>query len=127
MDGAYVFRVRLRVTATGDATVDPDAFETTFRDAAPEPGTDGWLFFRNYLWRGDVTDHEHARRFVDERVDVAVERVEFRSLRADREYVDALRDAVADDLDAFNADDVDAALSKYLGSRIDVVDDPTAE
>jgi hypothetical protein len=127
MDAAYVFRVRLRVTATGDATVDPDAFETTFRDAAPEPGTDGWLFFRNYLWRGDVTDHEHARRFVDERVDVAVERVEFRSLRADREYVDALRDAVADDLDAFNADDVDAALSKYLGSRIDVVDDPTAE
>ena len=126
MDGAYVFRVRFRVTAAGDATVDPDAFETTFRNAAPAPGTDGWLFFREYLWRGNVTDHEHARRFVDDRVDVAVEHVEFRSLRADREYVDALRDAVADDLDAFKAESVDAALSKYLGSRIDVVDDPWA-
>jgi len=124
MDGAYVFRVRFRVTATGDATVEPNAFEATFRDAAPEPGTDGWLFFRNYLWRGAVTDHEHARRFVADRVDVSVERVEFRSLRADREYVDALREHVADDLDAFNAETVDAALSKYLGSSVDVVDDP---
>jgi len=127
MDGAYVFRVRFRVAATDDASVSPAAFETTFRYAAPAPGTDGWLFFREYLWRGDVTDHEHARRFVDDRVDVSVERVEFRSLRADREYVDALRDAVADDLDAFNADDVDAALSKYLGSSVDVVEDPTAD
>ena len=67
MDGAYVFRVRFRVTAAGDATVDPDAFETTFRNAAPAPGTDGWLFFREYLWRGNVTDHEHARRFVEAR------------------------------------------------------------
>lgn len=126
MDAAYVFRVRFRVHATGDATLAPDAFETTFRYAASDPGTDGWLFFRNYLWRGTVTDHEHARRFVDDHVEGSVERVEFRSLRADREYVDALRDAVAEDLDAFNAESVDAALSKYLGSSIDVVDDPTA-
>lgn len=126
MDGAYVFRVRFRVAATGDVTLAPDAFETTFRYAAPAPGTDGWLFFREYLWRGEVTDHEHARRFVEDHVDVSVEGVEFRSLRADREYVDALRDAIADDLDAFNADDVAAALSKYLGSSVDVVDDPWA-
>jgi hypothetical protein len=126
MDAVYVFRVRFRVHATGDATLAPDAFETTFRYAPPNPGSDGWQFFRNYLWRGAVTDHEHARRFVDEHVEGSVERVEFRSLRADAEYVDALRDAVAEDLGAFNAENVDGALSKYLGSSVDVVDDPTA-
>jgi hypothetical protein len=126
MDGAYVLRVRFRVNATEDVSLAAETFETTVRYAAPDPGTDGWLFFRDYCWRGTVNDHEHARRFVEEHVDVVVDTVEFRSLRADGEYVAALRDAVADDLDAFNADDVDAALSKYLGSSIDVVADPWA-
>lgn len=91
-----MFRVRFRVAATGDVRLAPDAFETTVRYAAPDSGSDGWLFFRNYLWRGDVTDHEHARRFVEDHAPVSVETVEFRSLRADREYVDALRDPTAE-------------------------------
>ena len=126
MDGAYVFRVRFRVDASDAVTVAPGSFETTLRYRAPDPGTDGWLFFRDNLWRGEVNDREHARRFVEDALGVPVDRVEFRSLRADQAYVDALRDAIADDLAAFTADSVDEAVSKYLGSSIDVVDDPWA-
>ena len=126
MDGAYVFRVRFRVDASDAVTVAPGSFETTLRYRAPDPGTDGWLFFRDNLWRGEVNDREHARRLVEDELGVPVETVDFRSLRADRAYVDALRDAIAGDLGAFNADDVDEVVSKYLGSSIDVVDDPWA-
>lgn len=126
MDGAYVFRVRVRVDASDAVRLAPDAFETTLRYRAPEPGSDGWLFFRDNLWRGEVNDREHARRFVEDELGVTVERVDFRSLRADRAYVDALRDAIADDLAAFNAESVDEVVSKYLGSSIDVVEDPWA-
>ncbi|NHN41329.1 LWR-salt protein [Halorubellus sp. JP-L1] len=121
MRGAYVFRVRFRADASDRVSLSPSSFETTLRYAAPEPGTDGWLFFRDTLWRGEVNDHEHARRIVEDELGVPVESVDFRSLRADREYVAALRDAVADDLEPFKADSVDDALSKYLGSSIDVV------
>ncbi|WP_323675583.1 LWR-salt protein [Halorubellus sp. PRR65] len=124
MDGAYVFRVRFHVETSDAVTVAPGSFETTLRYRAPDPGADGWLFFRDNLWRGEVNDREHARRFVEDELGVPVDDVDFRSLRADREYVDALREAVADDLSAFNAASVDAAVSKYLGSSIDVVDDP---
>jgi len=121
MRGAYVFRVRFGVDASDRVSLSPSSFETTLRYAAAEPGTEGWLFFRDTLWRGDVNDREHARELVEDELGVPVASVDFRSLRADREYVDALRDAVAEDLDRFNADSVDDALGKYLGSSIDVV------
>jgi hypothetical protein len=126
MHGEYVFGVEFHLEPASEASVRPRAFETTMRWHAPTPGEDGWLFFRNALWRGEVGDHEHVRSLAANALDVPVDGVDFRSLRADQEYVDALRDAVADDLSPFNADSVDDALSKYLGSSIDVVDDPGA-
>ncbi|ELZ19539.1 hypothetical protein C477_07713, partial [Haloterrigena salina JCM 13891] len=51
-----------------------------------------------------------------------VESVLFRELQVDEEYFAALKDAIADDLDLFNADNVSEVLSKYLGSSIRVTD-----
>jgi hypothetical protein len=126
MQGAYVFRVRFHLDASDAVVLRPREFETTLRYRAPEPGAEGWLFFRDNLWRGEVNDHEYACGLASDALGVPVDEVDFRSLRADREYVDALRDAAADDLALFKADSVDAALAKYLGSSIDVVEDPTA-
>jgi hypothetical protein len=129
MHGVYVFRVSFRLPAIGtalptDVSVRPDSFETTFRKTAAEPGEPGWLFFRDNCWRGDVADHEHACEMASDALGIPVDTVEFRSLRADPEYHAAFRDAIAADLDAFNAESVDEALTKYLGSSVDVVDDP---
>jgi len=125
MEGVYVFRVAFRLEPESDVRVRPRSLETALRRRADAPGDDGWLFFRDNLWRGDVADHDHACALASDALGVPVDDVEFRSLRADREYVGALREAVAADLAPFNAEDVDDALGKYLGSSIDVVDDPT--
>ncbi|MFB6304090.1 MAG: LWR-salt protein [Haloferacaceae archaeon] len=118
-DAAYVFRVRFRLDPEG-VRVDPAAFETRVERPADPPGEEGWLFFRDFLWRGQVGDAETLRRWASDRLGVPVESVSFAELRTDGAYLDALREAVADDLDAFNADDVDEALTKYLGSSIHV-------
>jgi len=55
MNAAYVFRVEFRLDPEG-ATIAPDRFETTMELPANEPGTDGWLFFRDRLWRGEIGD-----------------------------------------------------------------------
>ena len=49
-----------------------------------------------------------------------VRSVEFRELRTDEAYLEALRSAIAADLGAFDADAVDEVVRKYLGSRIHV-------
>jgi hypothetical protein len=127
MEAAYVFRATLRLDPPA-ASADPDRFETTVELPASEPGTEGWLFFRDRLWRGRVGDEPSLRRVVASRLGladatgVAVAGVDFRELRTDEAYRDALRDAVADDLGRFNADAVDEALHKYLGSSIHVRD-----
>lgn len=130
MNGEYVFRVSFRLPATSttladDVTIRPQSFETTLRKTAAVPGESGWLFFRDNCWRGEVADHEHASEMATDALGVPVDAVSFRSLRADPDYYAALRDEIATDLAAFNADSVDDALTKYLGSSIDVVDDPT--
>lgn len=129
MDAEYVFHVTLRLSpATESVHVDPGSAETTVtvsRDA-PEPGTEGWLFFRNTLWRGEVGDQRYARQLAADWLGEllnTIESVEFRELRADEEYVDALKEAIAADLEPFKADDVSEVLSKYLGSSIHVVDE----
>ncbi|SEW14370.1 LWR-salt protein [Natrinema salifodinae] len=128
MNARYVFRVRLRLEPDHEAvSLEASSAETTvtlFRDA-PEPGTEGWLFFRNTLWRGDVSDRDHARRLAAEWLGVpedAVEAVDFRELQVDQAYFDALKAEIADDLAAFNAENVSEVLSKYLGSSIRVTD-----
>ncbi len=93
-----------------------------FYTAAAEPDQDGWTLFRDHLWRGEVADEGHMRVLVEDALGVPVERVEFRALETDQDYVDALREAIADDLEAFRAETVDEVLSKYIGSAIEVRD-----
>ena len=119
MNAAYVFGVAFRLDPVG-ARADPERFETTVEVPAPRPGEDGWLLFRDRLWRGEIGDEPSARAFVGERLGVDVESVTFRELRTDRAYLDALEAAIAADLSRFNADDVDEVLHKYLGSSIHV-------
>jgi hypothetical protein len=140
MDAAYVFRVRLRLDPRAEGVrLDPATFETTMERAAEPPGEAGWLFFRDNLWRGAVNEPEHARNLAREALiggtsrrrptgedePVTVDSVEFRELRTDREYLDALEGAIANELATGrgtfgNADGVEAVLRNYLGSSIHV-------
>jgi hypothetical protein len=119
MNAAYVFAVAFRLDPEA-ATVQPDRFETIMEIPASEPGTDGWLFFRDRLWRGEVGDEESFRRLASDRLGVSVTAASFRELRTDRAHREAFRAAIADDLDRFNAESVDEVLRKYLGSSIHV-------
>jgi hypothetical protein len=119
MDAAYVFAVAFRLEPDG-ATADPDRFETTMEVPASDPGEPGWLFFRDRLWRGEIGDEPSFRSLASERLGVAVTEASFGELRTDREHLDALKSEIAADLDRFNADSVDDALHKYLGSSVHV-------
>jgi hypothetical protein len=125
MEAAYVVSVAIRLDPPV-AAVDPDRFETTVELPASEPGTDGWLFFRDRLWRGEIGDEPSFRRLAEERLGLAdagsveVVAADFRELRTDGPYLDALTAAIADDLGRFNADSVDEVLRKYLGSSVHV-------
>ncbi|MFW6318202.1 MAG: LWR-salt protein [Halorubrum sp.] len=119
MDAAYVFAVAFRLDPEG-ATADPDRFETTVEIPASEPGDDGWLFFRDRLWRGEIGDEASFRSLASDRLGVPVTEASFRELRTDRAYLDALGGEIAADLGRFNADTVDEALHKYLGSSVHV-------
>ena len=100
---------------------DPDTFETVLSRAADLPGEDGWLFFRDTCWRGELGDAVHGRRIAEDALGVPVESVSFSELRTSEAYLDDLKAAIADDLGAFNADTVSEVLKKYLGSSIHVV------
>ncbi|WP_367176554.1 LWR-salt protein [Haloarcula rubripromontorii] len=123
-DGAtarYVFRVEIRLEPAADRLwTDPDRFETTLYRASDEPGTDGWLFFRDTLWRGELADEPHFRRLVEDELGCQVVSASFSELRTDEAYFDALKTKIADDLSLFNADSVSDVLNKYLGSSIRV-------
>lgn len=81
---------------------------------------DGWLFFRDRLWRGEIGDEPSFRRLASDRLGVEVVAANFRELRTDEAFLDALQSAIAADLDRFNADSVDEVLHKYLGSSVHV-------
>nr|WP_284063366.1 LWR-salt protein [Halobaculum sp. SYNS20] len=121
MEASYVFRVRFTLSPRR-ARIDPDAFETVLRIPAPRPGEEGWLLFRDALWRGEANDEEHVRGLCADRLPAGVEVVSarFSEFETDRAYLEALRDAIADDLTAFRADSVREVLHKYLGSSIRV-------
>lgn len=117
----YVFRVRFRVEpGPPEVTVEPASFETVLSREADRPGSEGWLFFRDNLWRGDLADEAHFRELAEAALDVPVTDVSFSELQTDERYLEDLKSAIADDLGLFNADDVSAVLSKYLGSSIRV-------
>ncbi|EMA67742.1 hypothetical protein C461_08444 [Halorubrum aidingense JCM 13560] len=118
-NAAYVFAVAFRLDPR-DAAVDPDRFETTMEIPASAPETDGWLFFRDRLWRGEIGDEPSFRRLAGDRLGVEVVAASFRELRTDEAYLAALKTAIGADLDRFNAESVDEVLHKYLGSSIHV-------
>lgn len=126
MEGRYVFRARIKLEPEHEAvSVEPSSAEATvtfFREA-PEPGTEGWLFFRDTLWRGEASDDEYVRQLATEWLGEPVESASFRELQVDEAYFEALKAEIADDLEAFKADTVDEALSKYLGSSVRVRSD----
>ena len=121
MEAAYVYRVRFTLSPRR-ARIDPDTFETVVRIPAPTPGEEGWLLFRDALWRGEANDDDHARELCADRLPTGVEvlSAEFREFETDEAYLDALREAVGADLSAFRADSVREALHKYFGSSIRV-------
>ena len=132
MEGQYVFRVTVRLASSrDDVTIEPSTATTTItveRDAS-EPGTTGWLFFRDTLWRGEVGDDEYARELAAEWLGMPRDRIEsvsFRELQVDQTHFDALKREIATDLDAFNAENVSEVLTKYLGSSIRVLDTESA-
>ncbi|WP_128476253.1 LWR-salt protein [Halorussus pelagicus] len=121
MDARYVFAVRFRLDpATGGVSVEPNKFETRLARDADPPGDEGWLFFRDNLWRGEINDDRHFRRLTEEALDVTVLSVEYRAFETDEEYLDALKDEIRGDLGTFNADSVSDVLNKYLGSSVEV-------
>ncbi|QLH79136.1 LWR-salt protein [Halosimplex rubrum] len=121
---AYVFRVTVRIDPEVEGVwTEPDTFETTVVRAADSPGDPGWLYFRDNLWRGECGDEAHMRAVAEDALGMPVDAIDFRELRTTQAYLDDLRAAMADDLVEFNAETVDAALSKYLGSSIHVTDD----
>lgn len=117
----YVFRVRIQLEPrTPGVRVDPATFETTLLREADPPGHEGWLFFRDNLWRGEINDQVHFRDLTEEALGVTVLSMSFRELRTDSEYLEGLKDGIAANLELFKADDVPEVLNKYLGSAIHV-------
>lgn len=127
-DGAgtarYVFGVAFPlVPDAAGLTVEPDRFDVTLNRRADPPGEEGWLFFRDHLWHGELADPDHFRTVTAGALGVPVDSVSFRELQTDEAYVERLRAAVGEHLEEFRADSVERALSKYLGSSILVVPD----
>ena len=121
MDARYAFRVRFRLEPdTPDVTVEEPVFETRVTLEAATPGEEGWRFFRECCWRGEVNDQEYARELFAEKLGVAVDSVSFSALEMDTAYREALEAAIADDLESFRADDGPEVLTKYLGSSLEV-------
>ncbi|MFD1642443.1 LWR-salt protein [Halohasta litorea] len=116
---AYVFCVRFRLDPDA-VRVDPNEFETVLRIPAADPGEEGWLFFQQNLWRGNVGDESHFRSVAEDHLGVPVDSVTFSELETDPSYLDDLESEIAADLAQFNADSVDEVLHKYLGSSIHV-------
>ena len=120
-DAEYVFSVRIDLSpADPELRLEPTTVETTLFKTAADPGETGWLFFRDNLWRGEVNDPDHLRGSAEEALDLDVRSIEFRELRTDEAYLAALQDAIADNLELFEADDTAEVVKKYLGSRVHV-------
>lgn len=118
MNARYTFAVTIHLDPD-TVEIDPDVFDTTLTRRAPPPGDDGWLFFRDNLWRGDVTDKPHLRSETETALGVTVLDIEFTAFVTDEAYWTAFRDAIADDLGQFRADTVDDVVTKYLGSSVE--------
>ncbi|MEF8779634.1 MAG: LWR-salt protein [Haloferacaceae archaeon] len=119
MQAEYVFRVRFRLDAQRVRT-EPEQFEAVVRLTAATPGDDGWLFFRNALWRGEVNDRSYARELAGGWLGVPIESIDFLEFECDEEYRRALSEEIERNLGTFNATSVSEAITKYFGSSIRV-------
>jgi len=125
-DAEYVFGCRFRVDPdVPGLRAEPNEFETTLSRRADPPGEDGWLFFRDNLWHGELNDPAYFRELTEEALGVTVLAVDFRELRTDTAYLDALEAEIGDNLALFNAETVPEVRSKYLGSSLRVTDGGT--
>ncbi len=121
MEARYVFAVRFRLDPTvSDVSLEPQEFQTRLSRQADPPGEDGWLFFRDNLWRGDVGDERYFRELTSEALGVPVASVEYRAFETDEEYYDALKAEISEKLGKFKASSVSEVISKYLGSSVEV-------
>jgi hypothetical protein len=107
MDARYVFAVRFRLEPdVSGVSLEPQEFETRLYRRADLPGEEGWQFFRDNLWRGNIGDERYFRKLTSEALGVPVTSVEYRAFETDEEYYDALKAEIATDLAAFKADSV---------------------
>ncbi|WP_144904158.1 LWR-salt protein [Halobellus captivus] len=125
MHAAYVFRVTVRFRPSPGVSVSPETVETVVEVAADPPGEDGWLFFRDALWRGNVGDERYARDLAESWLSVPVEDVQFSELRLDEAYRRALEEAIESMPEAFGGDSARDVLHRHLGSSIRVVEGET--
>lgn len=122
MTGRYVFAVRFRLDPDRGVRVDPRTFETTLYRDVDEPGEDGWLFFRDNLWRGELNSPGHFRRLAEDALGVPVENAEYRRFEVSEADYEMLKAGIAEELGEFNADSVSEVLNKYFGSSLEVLD-----
>lgn len=121
VSGEYVFRVQFRITPSDPSvSLSQGTFETMMSKRAAVPGDDGWLFFRDNLWRGEVNNEAHLRELATAALGVSVGSVSFAELRCTDAYFDALKAEIRADLTPFRADDASEVINKYLGSSIRV-------
>ncbi|WP_049969622.1 LWR-salt protein [Haladaptatus cibarius] len=121
MDARYVFAVRFRLEPTvSGLALEPREFETRMSRQADPPGEDGWLFFRDNLWRGDIGDERYFSDLTSDALGVPVTGVNYRAFETDGEYYDALKAEIGANLADFKADSVSEVISKYLGSSVEV-------
>lgn len=116
----YVFHVRFRPEPNRGFRIEPTTFETTLSKEAARPGEEGWLFFRDSLWRGEANAPGHLRSLAEEALGVPIETVEYRRFETTEEEYAALKEAIAANLDLFNAEAGSEVLNKYFGSSIEV-------
>lgn len=120
MEPRYVFGVTIRLEVSGMVWVEPDTFETKLYRPADPPGEEGWLFFRDTLWRGELADPDHFRDLVDAALTAQVSAVDFRSFQTDEDSFRRLKAEMRAHLDDLRSDSVAEAINKYFGSSIEV-------
>lgn len=120
MDAAYVFRVQFQLDPAG-VRIEPDTFETVVRKPAVTPGEEGWLFFRDALWRGEVSDGRYLRQLATDWLGATVVDVSFRELETDEEHREALRETIDGQPELFDGDSAREVLHRHLGSSIRVM------
>lgn len=117
----YVFSIRFRLEPAADIRVDPAEFETTVVRPAVPPGEPGWRFFRDNLWRGELSAPDHFRELLVEALNVPVVDVSYRRFETTPDELAALEAVIADSLESFRADSVAEVRSKYFGGSIEVI------